>query len=44
MINLLVAILFYKKVSIIHYSLLFHVKSNDNFVNRYFFHTKYVSS
>jgi hypothetical protein len=32
-----------KKVAIIHHSLLFHVKSNDNFVNRYFSHTKYVS-
>jgi hypothetical protein len=28
---------------IIRYSLLFHVKRNDNFVNRYFYHTKYVS-
>jgi hypothetical protein len=33
----------YIKVSIIRYSLLFHIKSNDNFVYRYFSHTKYVS-
>ncbi len=41
-IKSLVIILPYKKVSIIRYLLLFHVKSN-NFVNRYFSHTKYVS-
>jgi hypothetical protein len=44
MINSLVVIFLYKKVFIIRYSLLFHVKSNDNFINRYFSHTKYVSS
>jgi hypothetical protein len=43
MIKSLVIIFPYKKVLIIRYSLLFHVKSNDNFVNRYFCHTKYVS-
>jgi hypothetical protein len=43
MIKSLVVIFPYKKVSIIRYSLLFYVKSNDNFVNRYFSHTKYVS-
>jgi hypothetical protein len=32
-----------KKVAIIRYSLLFHVKSIDNYTNRYFSHTKYVS-
>ncbi len=42
-IKLLVVIFPYKKVAIIRYSLLFHVKSNDNFINRYFSHTKYVS-
>ncbi len=42
-IKSLVAILSYKKVSIIRYSLLFHVKSNDKFVNHYFSHTKYFS-
>ncbi len=42
-INSLVVIFLYKKILTIHYSLLFHVKSNDNFVNRYFSHTKYVS-
>jgi hypothetical protein len=43
MIKSLVLIFPYKKASIIRYSLLFHVKSNDNFINRYFSHTKYVS-
>jgi hypothetical protein len=43
MIKSLVVIFPYKKVLIIRYSLLFHVKSNDNFVNCYFSHTKYVS-
>ncbi len=42
-INSLVVNFLYKKVSIICYSLLFHIKSNDNFVNRYFSHTKFVS-
>ncbi len=42
-IKSLVVIFPYKKLSIIRYSLLFHIKSNDNFVNRYFSHTKYVS-
>jgi hypothetical protein len=42
-IKSLVIIFPYKKVSIIRYLLLFHVKSKDNFVNRYFSHTKYVS-
>jgi hypothetical protein len=43
MINSLVVNFLYEKVSIICYSLLFHVKSNDNIVNRYFSHTKFVS-
>ncbi len=43
-IKSLVVIFPYKKVLIIYYSLLFHVKSNNNFVSRYFSHTKYVSS
>jgi hypothetical protein len=43
MIKSLVVIFPYKKVSIIRYSLLFHVRGNDNFVNCYFSHTKYVS-
>ncbi len=43
MIKSLVVIFPYKKVSIIRYLLLFHEKSNDNFVNRYFSHTNYVS-
>jgi hypothetical protein len=43
MIKSLVVIFPYKKVAIICYSLLFHVKSNDNFVSHYFSHTKYVS-
>jgi hypothetical protein len=32
-----------KKVAIIRYSLLFLVKSIDNYVNCHFSHTKYVS-
>ena len=43
MIKSLVLIFPYKKVLIIRYSFLFHVKSNDNFINHYFSHTKYVS-
>jgi hypothetical protein len=41
--KLLVVIFPYKKVLITCYSLLFHVKSNDNFINRYFSHTKYAN-
>ncbi len=42
-IKSLVVIFPYKKVSIIRYSILFHIKSNNNFGNRYFSYTKYVS-
>jgi hypothetical protein len=42
MIKSLVIIFPYNKASIVRYSLLFHIKSNDNFINHYFSHTKYV--